>query len=93
MNRKNRKKRLKRLNAQRKANIRVALSASFKHTVHTAITKDLEYHLEVLETEAIFDLHPKLEERIKYIKAVLEKRASSKTWNQRPSKIRVRCPW
>ena len=93
MNRKNRKKRLKKLNDQRKANRQVAISASFQHRVHTTVTKDLEYYLEVLETEGVFDLHPKLEERIKYVRAVLEKRATSKTWHQRPSRIRGASPW
>lgn len=82
MNRKNRKERLKRLNAQRKEQARKPFSSGFLEITGSACPADLEFFLEHMLAEAVFDDHPKLQARIEYLTKLLEHRKDHSYWQK-----------
>lgn len=83
MNRKQRKARLKRLNAVKKAHNKIPLTDGFRHKVDWASNNELQRMLDELYLVFTWESDkPKIRERIDLIEKVIHIRMDKKFWKQ-----------
>ena len=84
MNRKQRKERLKRLNAKRKKALKDPLNPEFVHRISWFTTEELHVVLDHLYATFAFDGSLKVKSRIDYVEAVIESRNNKRRWMRNP---------
>lgn len=83
MNRKQRKERLKRLNAKRKEALKDPLNPEFTYKIKWFTAEELQVVLDHMYAAYAFDEHPKLKARIEYVEKMLQIR-KDRNWVRYP---------
>ncbi len=84
MNRKQRKERLKRLNAKRKEALKDPLNPEFTYKIKWFTTEELQVVLDHMYAAYAFDENPKLKARIEYVEKTLQIR-KDRNWFRTPT--------